>query len=278
MPKLNLYLFLLTILPWKTLAHESPPIQLATKYELQHNITHYWVSEKLDGVRGYWTGTELLTKNGNRLNAPKWFTSNWPKQAIDGELWIGRNKFEQTLSCIKRKIANQCWQEVRFMVFDLPQSKLIFTNRIKEINLIIKQVKSPYLHAIQQYKLATVNALNNKLKRIVKSQGEGLMLHYENAIYSVGRTRNILKLKPYQDAEAVVLQHIEGKGKYKGILGAIQVITPEGIIFKIGSGFSDQERKSPPPVGSTITFKYIGKTQKGVPKFASFIGIRGKKY
>jgi len=278
MLKLSLCLFTLTLICFDISAHEAPSIQLATKYQLQHNIHNYWVSEKLDGVRGYWTGSELLTKNGNLINTPKWFTLNWPKQAIDGELWIDRNKFEQTISCIKRKIATQCWHNVRFMMFDLPQSKLTFTNRIKEINLIIKQVKSPYLNAIQQFKLSTIDELNNKLKQVVKSHGEGLMLHYENAIYSVGRTRNILKLKPYQDAEAVVLQHIEGKGKYKGILGSIQVITPEGIIFKIGSGFSDQERKSPPPVGSTITFKYIGKTQKGVPKFASFIGIRGKKF
>ena len=100
------------------------------------------------------------------------------------------------------------------------------------------------------------------------------MLHLANANYHSGRTKNLLKLKQHQDAEAVVIAHLPGKGKYSGLLGAIKVKTPDGIVFKIGSGFSDLERKHPPKIGSVITYKYIGKTQRGVPKFASFLRIR----
>ncbi|WP_076417350.1 DNA ligase [Colwellia sp. UCD-KL20] len=256
-------------------AYETPPaIQLATQYNLKHDIKQYWISEKLDGVRGYWNGSELLTKNGNLLHTPKWFTANWPTYPIDGELWIGRHQFEQTISCVKQQKPNMCWKKIRFMIFDLPLSKAVFTQRIDEIKESVEKVNSPYFQAISQFKLSSVAQLNQKLKTIVKHKGEGLMLHYQDALYTVGRTNNIMKLKPYQDAEAVVLKHITGKGKYQGMLGAIQVKTYDGIVFKIGTGFSDKERKTPPPVGSTITFKYIGKTQKGVPKFASFLRIR----
>lgn len=267
----SLFLLLASV---NALANKAPAIQLATKYQLDHSINHYWISEKLDGVRGYWNGKELLTKNGNVLNAPKWFVAHWPNQAIDGELWIGRHKFEQVISCVKQKKPTDCWRNIRFMIFDLPQSKLIFTHRIDQINTLVRKVESLHFQAIQQFKLSTLDALNIKLEQVVEKHGEGLMLHYENALYSIGRTRSIMKLKPYQDAEAIVLKHIEGKGKYQKMLGAIQVQTSEGIIFKIGSGFSDNERKKPPPIGSTITFKYIGKTRNGVPKFASFLRIR----
>jgi len=261
-------------LPFILIANTPPEIQLATKYNLKHSIDEYWISEKLDGVRGYWTGTDLLTKNGNSLNPPDWFTAQWPKRPIDGELWINRHKFEQIISCVKKIKPTACWEKIRFMIFDLPDSKAIFTHRINDIKNVVNTVNSPYLKEIPQYKLFSIEALNLKLNEVVKHQGEGLMLHFQNAYYRVGRSPDIMKLKPYQDAEAIVLRHIEGKGKYQGLLGAIQVRTADDIIFKIGSGFSDKERKNPPAVGATITFKYNGKTQRGVPKFASFLRIR----
>ena len=266
--------FLWLIVSSSAVANKPPEIQLAMTYKLEHSINHYWISEKLDGVRGYWDGKTLLTKNGNPLNPPEWFTANWPDTPVDGELWIARHTFEQVVSCVRQNEATPCWKHITFMVFDLPKSKLNFSQRIEQINTHVKHVKSPYFQAVQQFRLPTIDALNQKLTEIVKQQGEGLMLHYENAFYSKGRTRNIMKLKPYQDAEATVIKHIEGKGKYSNMLGSIQVRTMDGITFKIGSGFSDKERKNPPPIGSIITFKYIGKTQKGVPKFASFLRIR----
>lgn len=257
-----------------SIAAKTPAIQLATKYNLKHDINQYWISEKLDGVRGYWNGKTLLTKNGNKLKAPQWFTQQWPTQAIDGELWIKRHAFEQTVSCVRQKKSEACWKSIRFMIFDLPQNKENFSIRINKMKQLVEQVNSTHFQMIEQFKLPSIKALDNKLADIVQKNGEGLMLHYQKAYYTAGRSNNIMKLKPYQDAEAVVLKHVEGKGKYQHMLGSMQVKTTAGIIFKIGSGFSDTERKNPPPIGSTITFKYIGKTQRGVPKFASFLRIR----
>ena len=79
-------------------------------------------------------------------------------------------------------------------------------------------------------------------------------------------------------AEAKVIEHYPGKGKYKGLLGAMLVETldsaREKIRFRIGTGFSDEERSMPPPIGSLITYKYFGYTKLGLPKFPSFIRIR----
>jgi len=256
----------------------KPAIQQAIPYQEIINVNQYWLSEKLDGIRGYWNGKQLFTRQGNKIHSPKWFTDNWPDYALDGELWVQRDYFQQTLSCVRKKTADKtCWQYVHFMIFDLPDHGGSFTQRVAAMQRLTKKLNSPYLSMIKQFKLATLKQLNQHLDKVVKNKGEGLMLHHGNAFYSAGRAAHIMKLKKHHDAEATVMAHIEGKGKYKGALGAIQVKTNEGITFKIGSGFSDKERYNPPAIGSIITFKYNGKTQAGIPRFARFYRVRQKR-
>jgi DNA ligase-1 len=100
------------------------------------------------------------------------------------------------------------------------------------------------------------------------------MLHRDDALYRAERTDDLLKLKPHEDAEAQVLEHLPGTGKYAGILGSLLVETEDGVRFRIGTGLSDEQRRNPPPIGSVITFKYHGKTRRGIPRFASFLRVR----
>ncbi len=255
----------------------KPRLQLATKYQKHAAIEDYWVSEKLDGVRGYWDGEKLLTRNGNILSPPSWFIAGWPTIAMDGELWSERGQFEQISGCIRRTYSDQaCWQNLKLMLFDLPHQANNFSSRINTMRQLVSKNHSPYLAMVPQIKLADNIQLYALLDNVVDNNGEGLMLHLASANYQSGRSKNLLKLKKYQDAEAKVIAHIAGKGKYIGLLGAIKVATPEGIIFKIGTGFSDLERQHPPEIGSIITYKYIGKTARGVPRFASFLRIKNK--
>ena len=276
-----LFLLLFYLLSPILKAHEAAPIkpaiQQAKSYQAVDNISQYWVSEKLDGIRGYWNGNQLLTRQGNVIHSPAWFTQNWPKDVMDGELWIARNQFQATLSCVRKKaIEEECWRKVHFMIFDLPTHIGTFSERIKAMKTIIVQTASEHLGMIPQFKIDTAIQLDETLNKIIAKQGEGLMLHLASAHYHVGRTNNIMKLKRYQDAEATVIAHIEGKGKYKGMLGALTVKTPRGIIFNIGSGFSDEERANPPAIGSIITYKYNGKTQAKIPRFARYFRQRNK--
>lgn len=253
----------------------KPPIQQAKSYQAVDDISHYWISEKLDGIRGYWDGKQLLTRQGNVIHTPKWFTQNWPTDVIDGELWIARNQFQATLSCVVKKIIDEkCWQKLRFMIFDLPNHTGDFSHRINAMKAIINHSESVHLGMIEQFKLQNENQLEETLNIVIANHGEGLMLHLDSAFYHVGRTANIMKLKKYQDAEATVIGYTNGKGKYQGKLGALTVKTPNGIIFNIGSGFTDEERINPPAIGSIITYKYNGKTQADIPRFARYFRIR----
>jgi DNA ligase-1 len=267
----------------KQTLHSKPDIQQGVHYKSSIDITQYWVSEKLDGMRGYWDGKKLISRQGNIIWTPKWFTKNWPATNMDGELWIKRNSFQALMSCIKtiknvelddKNIINNCWHHIRFMMFDLPKHKGDFNHRIQVMTHINSKNLSPYLAMVPQFKMANNTQLHKKLAQITANDGEGLMLHLGKSFYTAGRTINIMKLKISEDAEAKVIAHFSGKGKYENMLGSIKVIASDGVTFKIGSGFTDKDRRNPPPLGSIITFKYNGKTQDGVPRFARYFRER----
>jgi len=262
--------------------NQKPDIQQGFTFQRDKNsnrdISQYYISEKLDGMRGYWDGKQLLSRQGNKITSPAWFTQAWPDIPIDGELWISRNNFQALMSCVRKKIAGECWKKVTFMMFDLPKNNNRFTIRVKQMQNISRQANSPYLKVIKQFRVANLTDLDNKLEQIIDKKGEGLMLHLASAYYHVGRTANLLKLKKNQDAEATVIEHIKGKGKYQQLLGSLKVKTNSGIIFKIGSGFTDLERANPPAIGTTITYKYNGLTKAGKPRFARYWRMRTNEF
>ena len=250
---------------------QAPQIQLANLYSEGSNLEEFLVSEKLDGVRGYWDGEKLISRQGNAINAPQWFVKNFPSEVLDGELWINRGSFEKVSQIIRCQTCdNEAWREVRFMIFDLPKSSEIFSKRYEAMKILAAQIDSKYLQVIDQFEVEDAEALKKLLNLTVKNGGEGLMLHRKNSLYVAKRTDDLLKLKTFEDAEAQVIAHVEGKGKNAGKLGALLVENQEKIRFKIGSGFSEEQRKNPPKIGSTITFKFFGKTKNGTPRFASF--------
>ncbi len=255
--------------------HVPPKLALARVYHPQHDLSAYWLSEKLDGVRAYWNGKQLLSRQGNIYNAPVWFTRGFPDQPLDGELWIARGTFEKLVSTVRKDHpVDTEWKQVKYMIFDLPASTAIFTTRLMELQQLLDHINSPYLKLIKQTRVNSHVALMQRLDQVIAANGEGLMLHHGNAMYRAGRTKDVLKVKRFDDAEALVIAHLPGKGKYQNMLGALLVKIEDGKQFRIGSGFSDAQRSNPPRIGSMITYRYTGTTKNGIPKFASFLRSR----
>ena len=132
----------------------------------------------------------------------------------------------------------------------------------------------PWLRIVEQFEIADRKTLDRKLAEILKLGGEGLMLHRADANYTTGRSDVLLKMKLWHDAEAEVIGHQPGKGKYAGVLGALKVRTADGVEFMLGTGLTEAERRNPPPIGSTVTYRYREVTKRGVPRFASFYRMR----
>ena len=251
-----------------------PAMLLANVYASHIDPTAYLVSEKYDGVRALWDGKTLRFRSGRAVAAPAWFIANLPAQALDGELWLARGQFDKLSGIVRKDVpVDDEWKQVRYMVFELPGAAGSFAERAEAIRDLVRRTGWPALQAVEQVRVTDRKALQKRLAETVAQGGEGLMLHLASAPYSTGRSDVLIKLKPYLDTEATVVGHRAGKGKYAGQLGALQVQSPEGRRFFIGTGFSDEQRRNPPPLGSRITYRYRDLTRTGLPRFASFLRV-----
>lgn len=238
-------------------------------------VGEYWVSEKLDGVRARWDGRRLLTRGGHVIASPAGFTAGWPALAMDGELWLGRGRFETASGLVRaRRPHAPDWRRMRFMVFDLPGQRTTFDARIVRMRSLLQGTRPPTLRMVPQVRVRDAAVLDAMLEIIVARGGEGLVLHHGNARYRYGRSEALLKYKPHDDAEARVIGYSPGRGKYAGKLGALLVQRADGLRFRLGSGLSDAQRARPPRIGSHVTYRYNGLTDAGVPRFARFLRVR----
>ena len=257
------------------LAADAPALLLAQVYRPGLPLEDYWVSEKYDGVRGFWDGRTLRTRGGETVQAPAWFTAGWPEVPMDGELWAGRGRFSHAQSTTRQQQPGDvAWRQIRFMVFDLPGDKGTFDQRLPALNALVESLGQPWVQAVPQRRVANDAALQALLHRTVRAGGEGLMLHRGASLYRAGRSDDLIKVKTHEDTEARVVAHLPGKGRHAGRLGALLVETPSGQRFRLGAGFSDADRERPPPVGSWVTYRFRGTHNGGLPRFASFVRER----
>jgi DNA ligase 1 len=247
---------------------------LPRAYDGQVDVSGWLMSEKLDGVRGYWDGKRMFSKNGHELFPPETFIRDLPPFPLEGELWGGRGRFEQTVAIVRQQRPHDGWLQLKFAIFDVPQASGGFTERLALVSAWLAAHPSKYAFVIPQLPVKGAAELQRELQRIEALGGEGLIVRTPDAHYRAGRSPEILKVKSCQDAEATVVAHLPGQGRNAGRLGALLVEGEDGRRFRIGSGFSNAERDSPPPVGALVTYKYYGIYQSGLPKFPTFQRIR----
>ncbi|MGE5190922.1 MAG: DNA ligase, partial [Deltaproteobacteria bacterium] len=235
---------------------QGPPLLLAQVWENDIDLAGWWMSEKLDGVRAYWDGQRFISRLGNEFHAPDWFIRGLPDTPLDGELWVERKAFQKTVSIVRRQDKSDHWKQIRYVVFDAPALTDPFEERLKFLAECLAGVGSEFVLPHEQQRCRDLEHLRAELERIEALGGEGLMLRQPGSKYEAGRSATLVKVKNFHDADAVVIEHVAGKGRHKGRLGALVVQMPDGTKFSVGTGFSDRQRESPPPVGSTITYRY----------------------
>jgi len=256
------------------LAAEAFEPQLPQVYDESCVVDGWLMSEKLDGVRGYWDGTRLWSKQGHLLQPPAEFTSGWPAFPLEGELWGGRGTFAATAATLRRSPGNSGWLQLQFAIFDAPAVAGPFRSRLAALEAWLAVHPASHAFVIPQRPVANRAALLAELRRIEAGGGEGLVVRDPAAPYAAGRRPEILKVKSSLDGEALVVGHLPGTGRLDGMLGALLVELPDGTRFRVGSGFSDAERRAPPPLGAAITFRYFGLYSSGIPKFPVFVRVR----
>lgn len=252
---------------------KEPPVLLAHSWDTAQDLTGWWMSEKLDGVRCWWEGGRFLSRLGNEFHAPKWFTEGLPKTNLDGELWMGRKLFQQTVGAVKKlNPIDAEWQKLKFMVFDAPAHPEGFEARVEHLRVILVGV--PYVEVVDHIPCKGIDHIKRSLVGVTSQGGEGLMLRRPGSLYEAGRSNSLLKVKEFIDAEGTVTGYEPGKGRHKGRVGALLMVTDTGEPFSVGTGLSDQEREKPPSIGSRVTYRYQELTQDNKPRFPVFVAVR----
>lgn len=239
---------------------------LAKPWTPKIDPTGWWMSEKLDGMRAFWDGKELRTRNDKPIYAPEWFMAQMPKNiALDGELWLGRGRFQELISITRRHEPDDRWQLVTFMAFDAPEAAGTFEERLCCIQ------ENEFLKRVIQRQCTGTPHLLRTLEQVQAVGGEGLMLRAPSSRYECGRSNTLLKVKTFHDAEATVIGYVDGKGKHQGRVGALIMRMSDGKLFEIGTGMSNAERENPPKIGALVTYRYQELTDAGIPRFPIFV-------
>ncbi|MFA7632612.1 MAG: DNA ligase [Thiohalomonadaceae bacterium] len=248
-------------------ADEALPLMQAKAWQADADPAGWWMSEKYDGMRGYWDGTQMLSRQGNRLVLPAHLQASLPPFALDGELWAGRGRFEETIATVRTQLPGPGWADIRYMVFDVPRVPGSFEQRMQVASNWLQKHPAAWIELVEQTRCKNKAHLDKFLQIVERKGGEGVMLHAAGSAYTAGRSPDLRKYKSFADTEARVIGYKPGKGKYAGMVGSLLVETDDGLRFAIGSGLRDIDRQIPPPIGSLITFKHYGWTAKGKPRF-----------
>ena len=261
--KLFLLVFLIA-----SLYAKKPDLLLLNNYSDDINVTSWYMSEKLDGVRAYWDGKNLISRNGKIFQAPNFFTKDFQKTKLDGELWSKRSDFSHISSIVNTKHSDEGWKDLTYNIFEVPDATGSLTERL------LKVKESEFIRVAPQIKVKNKKHLDVFLKSVEIKGGEGVVVRDGSLNYYSGRNNNALKVKSYIDKECEVIGHNKGSGKYSNMLGSLVCKMDNSKRVKIGTGFNDEQRKYPPEIGAIITFKYYGLTSKGNPRFPVFLRTR----
>jgi len=249
-------------------------LQKAGVYTGKEDITGWVMSEKLDGIRGYWDGKRLLTRKGVHLHPPPWFIKNFPDFELDGELWSTQGKFEFIQSVVLDTTPGPGWENIHYHIFEVPNTAGTFFERLDRAKQWFNSHPADHVRVIPQILIHSRSDLDRFFLEVASRGGEGVIVKDPDKPYHTGRSAHVLKVKKARDMEGLVIGINKGKGKYENAMGSLTLKLGNGVVFKLGTGFTDAVRNNPPAVGTTVTFKYHGFSKNGVPKFASFLRVR----
>lgn len=238
--------------------------------------TGYMMSEKLDGMRAYWDGKSFYSRQGNMISVPAFFSRDFPTFALDGELWSGYNDFQRCVGIVKgqKEYKQTDWGDIRYLVFDAPNQKGTFKQRYTFLKDELSTPSNPYIVLVDHKDCKGSQHLQDCLQQVLDKGGEGLMLRDPQSLYEGKRSTTLLKVKRFDEMEAKVVGHEKGKGRLSSLTGKLQCQLPSGVLFYVGSGFSDKERIHPPKIGSIVTIQHQGLTITQKPRFPIFLRRR----
>jgi len=251
---------------------------LAKNYKDDFDPTGWHLSEKIDGIRAFWNGKQLISRNNIPFNAPDWFIECLPSNVqLDGELWISRKGFNEVSSVVRTEKGSD-WSRVQYLLFDIPRTDFgPVENRWSILQKLVIKINRDHIKMIPNTICQGHDHLHKLLSLVIEHEGEGIMMRKPGSMYVNKRSDTLLKVKKFYDEEAIVTGHnvmMSNGREVTGMMGSLKCVNESGDEFKVGTGFTDHERKNPPKIGSKITYKYFEKSKDGAPRFPVFVCVR----
>jgi len=244
------------------------------------NPTGWYMSEKLDGMKGRWIGGAFVTRSGQKIEAPDWFIKLLPEFDVDGELYFGKNSFHRTGS-LRSTSNSKSWEQVVFNIFDVIDYKLTWLERQQKL---IEEIKdSDTVKLVRWKKIKSLQHLEEKYQKIVANFGEGIVLADPWGLYQDGHVNQILKYKAVQDCEAVIIGYRTDDNETRLASFDVHPINEQTqkpntkITFNIGTGLKVTQRynfRERFPIGTVVTYTYELMGKNGKPRTPVFKGKR----
>ncbi|MDZ7759266.1 MAG: DNA ligase [Desulfovermiculus sp.] len=252
---------------------DSLDLRQYKNYTKNEDISGWYMSEKLDGIRGYWDGENLLTRSGRTIHAPGWFTHDFPEFELDGELWAGRGNFHLVQKTVLDTEPSSDWKRISYNIFEVPHAPGDFSARLKKAKEWFGDHNCAHVRVIPQITCLGHKHLQRFLQKIEAQKGEGVIVKDPQKSYSGCTSAHVLKVKSFEELEGTVIGINPGKGKFKNMMGSLTIALKNGETFKLGTGFTREQRKDPPGIGSQVRCKHYGWTRHDKPRFASFLQV-----
>lgn len=271
---------------------------LAQDFEKQKKRVTYpvYVQPKFDGVRcmAYWDGDSvvLLSRSGKPYNVPhisKALEFILPTDTLfDGEIYQHGISFQELTRRVKKQRKET--EELSFYVYDVvfldrPEDHQESREIYRDTILTDIGVGDCWSHIIKSVKTEVADNEERvyELQRMFVSDGyEGAIVRVPTGIYSFGyRSKDLLKVKTFEDAEFKVVGYTHGVGKFENCVIWI-CETPEGRTFNVTPLGTMAERArylahGGKYVGEWLKVKFFGLSEDGIPRFPVGVGFRLKE-
>ena len=257
-----------------------------------------FIQPKLDGVRcviqygnGVSPGVKAYSRTGKEwkniyhiLEQLKPFFQKYPNVILDGELYNHdfKDDFESIISMVRKTKPTDedrliSAENVQFHCYDIIDEKLSYDHRNEFINQSL-MLLGDSIHIVDTNMLFREDDAKVYHRRNLDAGYEGSIVR-TNDVYKCGRSWNLRKFKDFHDAEALLCDWVEGKGKRKGTIGKFMAVDTDGNEFGIPvmdkfEYLQKNFKKMQGWIGKTATFTYFERTKAGSYRHPLFKCIR----
>lgn len=242
---------------------------------------------KMDGMRVIVScdnngNVRYRTRNGKEFNLPEQYDlyfSRFPGICWDGEMLVAENDILGTyldrkagngiLNSIRQgKASDEDANRVRFVFWDMVDydhymigaSFQEYHSRFESLYTMSLEAPAHFWKVVETQFVSTFEEAQQFYKEKRAEGQEGAILKSMNSTWQAKRVKHHVKMKAEETLDLIVVDWIEGSGKYVGQLGSLVVTDSSGkLVVNVGSGFNDEDRKTITPetiIGKIVEVKY----------------------